>query len=186
MPLIIETPRLILRQWNESDLDPWAAMNADPRVMEFFPGTNDRARSEETANRMRISLERDGYGLWAVELKHNGSFAGMIGLNDIPYSVPFEPRREVGWRLAYDAWGCGYAAEGARAALRVAFDTLGWDEVVAMTAFVNLRSERVMQRVGMVRDLTGDFDHPRIEEGHPLRRHMLYRIRKGGMPAESG
>jgi RimJ/RimL family protein N-acetyltransferase len=178
-PLIVETPRLILRQWRDSDLDPWAEMNADPRVMEFFPGTYDRARSEETANLMRISLERDGYGLWAVELKGDGRFAGMIGINEMTYDVPFEPRREVGWRLAYDAWGHGYATEGARASLRVAFETLGWDEVVAMTALCNQRSERVMQRLGMVRD--ADFDHPRLAKGHRLRRHMLYRIRKDAM-----
>lgn len=143
------------------------------------------ARSEETANRMRICLERDGYGLWAVELKHNGRFAGMIGINDITYDVPFEPRREVGWRLAYEAWGQGYATEGARAALEFAFGKLGWDEVVAMTAIVNARSERVMQRLGMVRDRGGDFDHPRIPEGHRLRRHMLYRIRKAALPEKA-
>jgi len=184
MPLTIETPRLLLRQWKDSDVDPWAEMNADPRVMEFFPWTFDRARSEETAARMRRELERDGFGFYVVELKHNGQFAGIIGIDEIPYDVPFTPAREVGWRLAYDTWGHGYATEGAKAALAMAFDRLGWEEVVAVTALVNKRSERVMQRLGMVRDPSADFDHPRVPEGHALRPHMLYRIRRDQVPKD--
>lgn len=180
-PLTVETPRLILRQWKDSDLQPWADLNADRRVTEFFSRAYDRTLSEETFNSMRIALERDGYGFWAVERRSDGNLIGMIGINDISFEVPFAPPREVGWRLAYEAWGHGYATEGATAALAVAFDTLGWEEVVAFTALPNARSERVMQRLGMVRDRNGDFDHPRLEPGHPLRRHMLYRIHKDAM-----
>jgi RimJ/RimL family protein N-acetyltransferase len=128
---------------------------------------------------IRTQLERNGYGWWIVEIKESGRFAGVICIDDVGYDVPFAPPREVGWRLAFDAWGHGYATEGAAAALDFAFRTLGWDEVVAMTAALNIRSQRVMERLGMKRDLAGDFDHPRIEEGHRLRPHVLYRIRKG-------
>lgn len=185
-PLTLETPRLILRQWKDSDLQPWADLNADGRVTEFFSRIYDRALSEETFNGMRIALERNGYGFWAVELKSEGTMIGMIGLNEITFEVPFTPPREIGWRSAHSAWGRGYATEGARAALDAAFEQLGWDEVVAFTAQPNVRSERVMQRLGMVRDRNGDFDHPRLEPGHPLRRHMLYRIRKDAMRERAG
>jgi RimJ/RimL family protein N-acetyltransferase len=175
----IETPRLLLRGWRDADVESWAEMNADPRVMEFFPRTYDRARAEAMACEIRTQLERNGYGWWIVEIKESGRFAGVICIDDVGYEVPFAPPREVGWRLAFDAWDHGYATEGAAAALDFAFHTLGWDEVVAMTAALNIRSQRVMERLGMKRDLAGDFEHPRIEEGHRLRRHVLYRIRKG-------
>lgn len=178
MSVTLETPRLLLRQWCDADVDAWADMSADSRVMEFFPGVYGRARSEETAARMQATLERDGYGMWAVEVKQTGRFAGVIGIQDIPYEMPFTPAREVGWRLAFDAWGHGYATEGAQVSLDYAFEKLGWDEVVAITAVMNARSQRVMQRLGMVRDMAGDFDHPRIEEASPLRRHVLYRVRR--------
>ena len=174
----LETPRLLLRQWRDADLDPWAEMNADPRVMEFFPGVLDRAHAGQSAARMRERLERDGYGLWAVEIKETGAFAGSIGLNEMAEDIPVNPKREVGWRLAFDAWGHGYATEGAQAALRCAFDELGWDEVIAVTAAVNERSQRVMRRLGMTRDRAADFEHPRVPEGSALRRHVLFRIRR--------
>lgn len=174
----IETPRLILRQWRDADLDTWAEMNADPRVMEFFTGLLDRASSDEVASKMRARIDRDGYGLWAVEIKETGSFAGLIGLNEMAADIPVTPKREVGWRLAFDAWGHGYATEGARAALRFAFDKLGWPEVVAVTAVINKRSQRVMERLGMIRDPAADFEHPRVPEGNPLRRHVLFRIHR--------
>ncbi len=174
----IETPRLILRQWRDADIDPWAEMNADPRVMEFFPALYDRARAEETVARMREEIERDGYGFWAVEIKATGAFAGMIGLNEVAGDIPVHPKTEVGWRLAFDAWGHGYATEGAQAALRFAFGNLGWPEVVAFTAAVNERSQRVMRRLGMVCDPASDFEHPRLPEGSALRHHVLYRIRR--------
>jgi len=175
---VLETPRLILRQWRDADLDAWAEMNADPRVMEFFPALYDRARAEGTAASMREEIERDGYGFWAVEIKATGAFAGMIGLNEITYDIPVHPKREVGWRLAFDAWGHGYATEGARAALQFAFGKLGWPEVVAFTAAINERSQRVMDRLGMTRDPAADFDHPRVEPSSPLRPHVLYRVKR--------
>lgn len=177
-PPAVETPRLILRQWRDADLDTWAQMNADPRVMEFFPELLDRARSGEVASSMRARIHRDGYGLWAVEIKETGAFAGLIGLNEMAADIPVTPKREVGWRLAFEAWGHGYATEGAQAALRFAFDELGWPEVVAVTAVINKRSQRVMERLGMIRDPDADFDHPRVPEGSRLRRHVLYRIRR--------
>ncbi len=174
----IETSRLLLRGWRDADLDSWAEMNADPRVMEFFPRTYERARADAIAAEIRMGFERNGYGWWAVEIKDSGRFAGVICVDDVHYDVPFAPPREVGWRLAFDTWGHGYATEGAAAALDFAFDRLGWDELVAMTSVLNLRSQRVMQRLGMTRDTAGDFEHPRVEAGHRLRRHMLCRIRK--------
>jgi ribosomal-protein-alanine N-acetyltransferase len=152
-------------------------MNADPRVLEFFPRTFPREQAESMARFCRDELETLGYGWWVVEVRGGPSFAGVIALQDVPFEAHFTPAREVGWRFTPQSWGRGYATEGARAALDFAFNRLDWNEVVAMTAVKNLRSERVMQRLGMTRDLDGDFDHPRIEEGHPLRRHVLYRIR---------
>ena len=174
----IETPRLVLREWRGEDADSWAKLNADPRVMEFYPSVWDRKRSDESARKISAYLEQNGWGLWAVEVKETGAFAGFIGIQEVPYEVPFTPPREIGWRLAYEYWGKGYAPEGARAALDFAFNKLGWDEVVAMTSLLNLRSQRVMQKLGMTRDAADDFDHPNIEPGHRLRRHLLYRIRK--------
>ena len=174
----METPRLLLRQWRDSDFDTWAEMNADPRVMEFFTELLDRGRADESASKMRAAIDRDGYGLWAVEIKQTGRFAGIIGLNEMADDIPVTPRREVGWRLAFDAWGHGYATEGARAALQFAFDELGWPEVVAVTAAINERSQRVMARLGMIRDAAADFEHPRIPEGNPVRRHVLFRIHR--------
>ena len=127
---------------------------------------------------MRAAIDRDGYGLWAVEVKTGGQFAGIVGINEITDDLPFTPKREVGWRLAFDTWGYGYATEGARAAVDFAFGNLGWDEVVAMTAAINERSQRVMQRLGMLRNPADDFDHPRVEPGSPLRPHVLYRVKR--------
>ncbi len=175
---VLETARLCLRPWVDADVDGWAALNADPRVMEFFPATYDRARSEASAAAMREHLERNGYGWWAVEVIGGVSFAGVIALQDVPFEARFTPALEVGWRFAYEHWGHGYATEAARAALEFAFDVLQRDEVVAMTALSNVRSQRVMQRLGMHHDPRDDFDHPNIEPGHPLRRHVLYRLRR--------
>jgi RimJ/RimL family protein N-acetyltransferase len=152
-------------------------MNADPRVTEFLGRSYTRALSESQAFAMRRQLELLGYGWWVVEVRAGARFAGVIALQDVPFEAPFTPAREVGWRFAYDHWGHGYATEGARAALDFAFEQLGWHEVVAFTAALNLRSQKVMERMGMSHDPNDDFDHPRIPEGHPLRRHLLYRAR---------
>src|SRR5579884_1858056 len=141
---MIETARLILRQWKERDLEPWIAMNADPRVMEFFPSVLSRERSEQLFNAMKLGIEENGYGWWAVELKRTGEFAGITAVDDVRYDVPFEPRREVGWRFRAELWGNGYATEAALAALEFA-SSLGWDSIVAFTASQNVRSRRVME-----------------------------------------
>jgi RimJ/RimL family protein N-acetyltransferase len=174
----IETPRLLLRHWKDSDIEPWVAMNADPRVTEFFSSTYTRAISEAAAMLRRRELDDLGYGWWVVEVRGGAPFAGVVVLGDVPFEAHFTPAREVGWRFAPEHWGNGYATEGARGALDHAFAALGWHEVVAMTAVQNLRSQRVMRRLGMTRDPADDFEHPKVEEGHPLRRHVLYRIPK--------
>ena len=176
--LTIETSRLLLRPWRDEDIESWVAMNADPRVMEYFVNPYDRAQSESSASTMRTSLERDGYGFWVVEVKDSISFAGVIALVDVPFEAHFTPAREIGWRLIYDAWGEGYATEGAKAALDFAFTTLRWEEIVSMTSVLNLRSRRVMERIGMTHDPLDDFDHPRIPDGHRLKRHVLYRLKR--------
>ena len=174
---MIETPRLILRQWSNDDVESWAGMNADPRVMEFFVSTLPREQSYESAQWMRENLERNGYGWFVMERKDRPGFSGVIAIDDIRWETPFQPRREIGWRLPVDAWGHGFATEGAGALMRYAFETLRWPEIVAMTATPNLRSMRVMERLGMTRNPAEDFDHIRVPEGHPLRRHVLYRAR---------
>ena len=175
----IVTPRLKLRPWKKSDFEPFAALNADPQVMEFFPGCLSREQSDELAGKLQSRLERQGYGLWALEAPDGTPFIGCVGLNRPDWEAPFTPCLEIGWRLARAHWGKGYAAEAARAALDFAFGGLNLEEVVAFTVPGNLRSLRVMEKIGMVRDKDGDFDHPKIAEGDPLRRHVLYRIRKG-------
>jgi RimJ/RimL family protein N-acetyltransferase len=171
----IETERLILRGWTDADVEPWADMNADPRVMEFFPSTLTREQSYESAERMRAELEQLGYGWFVMELKERPGFSGVLALCEVRWDAPFQPKREIGWRLPVHAWGYGYATEGAKALFDFARDTLHWDELVAFTAKINLRSQRVMQRLGMTHDPREDFLHPRVAEGHPVKPHVLYR-----------
>jgi len=150
-------------------------MNADPRVMEFFVEPIPRERSRETATLMRADLERNGYGWWIIERLNSPGFAGVVVADDIRWDAPFEPRREIGWRLPVHTWGQGFATEAASAVLQYVFDKLGWPEIVAMTSQLNLRSMRVMEKLAMKRDLAGDFEHPRVPQGHRLRTHVLYR-----------
>jgi RimJ/RimL family protein N-acetyltransferase len=173
----IETPRLLLRNWRNDDVEPFVAMNADPRVAEFLRGPYSRERSESAARTMRERLERDGYGWWVVEVRGGAPFAGVIVLQAVPFEAPFTPANEIGWRFAFQHWNHGYATEGARAALDHAFRELDWPEVVAFTAAANLRSQRLMERIGMTRDPRDDFDHPKLEPDHPLRRHVVYRVK---------
>jgi RimJ/RimL family protein N-acetyltransferase len=177
-PLIIEfeTPRLRLRQWRESDLAPFAAMAADPQVMEFLLPLPTRADSDAMAERVKTRIAENGWGLWAVEHKASGEFAGFTGLNVPPATLPFSPCVEIGWRFARQWWGQGFATEAARGALQVGFDRLGLEEIVAFTGVGNLRSAAVMERLGMHEDLAGAFDHPSVPEGNALRRHRLFRI----------
>jgi RimJ/RimL family protein N-acetyltransferase len=173
----LRTERLLLRQWRDEDLEPFAALNADPIVMEHFPSTMTRERSDAWAEMCRQKIDERGWGIWAVEVVETGAFIGFVGLNEPLFDAHFTPAVEVGWRLARHAWGKGYATEAARAALDYAFDEVGLDEVVSFTAPENLRSQRVMQKLGMTRDPVDDFDHPNLPEGHRLRRHVLYRKR---------
>jgi RimJ/RimL family protein N-acetyltransferase len=182
----IETPRLILRDWRDADVELWVAMNADPRVTEFFARGYTRELSEAAALAMRHALDENGYGWWAVEIRGGAPFAGVIALQEVPFRASFTPAYEIGWRFSFENWGCGYATEGARAALGFAFSHLGWEEVVAFTAASNLRSRRVMERLGMTHDPSDDFELPKIEPGHPLRRHVLYRARRPEPDASLG
>ncbi len=153
-------------------------MCADERVMEWLAPALGRERAVADATRLRTRLERDGYGWWVVEVRGGAPFAGLLMLQMVPFDAAFTPAMEVGWRLAYDAWGRGYATEGARALLDFAFERLERGEIVAMTARANLRSQRVMERLGMHRDPSDDFDNPRLAQTHPLRPHVLYRIER--------
>ena len=166
---MIRTERLVLRQWREADKEPFAALNADPVVMEHFPATMTREASDAFADFNRERIAERGWGLWAVEA--DGAFIGYVGLSE----PGFMPGVEIGWRLAKDAWGHGYATEAARAALDYARDELGLDEVVSFTSTTNVRSQRVMERLGMTHDPADDFDHPRVDDPR-LRRHVLYRL----------
>ncbi|MFC6162684.1 GNAT family N-acetyltransferase [Kribbella jiaozuonensis] len=172
----LTTDRLLLRQWRDSDREPFAALNADPAVMEHFPALQTREQSDALIDLNVPHLDGRGWGLWALEAKDTGEFIGFTGLNVPTFDAPFLPGVEIGWRLSKGAWGNGYATEAARAALAYAFGPVGLDEIVSFTATTNLPSQRVMQRIGMVHDEAGDFDHPRVKEGHRLRRHVLYRI----------
>jgi RimJ/RimL family protein N-acetyltransferase len=166
---VIRTERLVLRQWRDDDRAPFAALNADPVVMEHFPSTMTREQSDAFVDFNIRTIRERGWGLWAVDA--GGMFIGFVGLNE----PRFMPGVEVGWRLARAAWGHGYATEAARAAVAFARDDLRLDEVVSFTATTNLRSQRVMQRLGMTHDPADDFDHPRVEDAR-LRRHVLYRL----------
>jgi RimJ/RimL family protein N-acetyltransferase len=171
------TPRVLLRHWREEDREPFAAMGADPEVMEHFPAQLSRAQSDAFIDGLGALLESRGWGLWALEELATGRFIGFTGLNVPGFEAPFMPATEIGWRLRRDAWGRGLASEAARAALVYAFEDLGLDEVVSFTATTNLRSQAVMRRIGMTNDPADDFDHPNVAEGSPLRRHVLYRLR---------
>ena len=177
MPLTIEieTPRLRMRQWRESDREPFAAMNADPAVVEFFASPPLRAASDASIDAWQAQFAAQGWSNWAVELRESQEFIGFTGLSVPRRTFSFSPCVEVGWRLARKFWGEGFATEAARAALRVAFERLALPEVVSFTAVGNLRSRAVMERIGMY-DTNQDFEHPGITEGHPLRLHCLYRI----------
>ena len=175
----IRTARLELRQWKESDLAAFAAMNADPVVMEHFPGALSRSESDALAERIREHLDDHGFGLWAVELREEKTFAGFVGLAHTRFSAHFTPCIDLGWRLAREHWGKGYAREAARAAVQIGFERLGLKEIIAFTVPDNRRSRRVMETLGMRHDASGDFEHPHVTKGHPLRRHVLYRLPRG-------
>jgi len=171
----LSTSRLLLREWRESDLVPFAELNADPEVMRYFPAALDQAQSDEFAARVRATLAKQGWGLWAAEVPGIAPFIGFVGLNQVRFQAHFTPAIEVGWRLERHFWGYGYATEAARTALEFAFDRLDSEQIVSFTTAGNERSRRVMRRLGMTHDPSDDFDHPAVPEG-PLRRHVLYRM----------
>jgi RimJ/RimL family protein N-acetyltransferase len=172
----LRTERLLLRPWRDDDLEPFASLNADPRVMRHFPSVLTRAESDALAERIRAGLERDGLGLLAAETRDEARFIGFVGLARPKLSMPFSPCVEIGWRLAAEHWNQGYATEAARECVRWAFEDLGLDELVSFTAADNAASRRVMEKLGMRRDAGEDFDHPGLPAGHRLRRHVLYRL----------
>lgn len=177
-PRELHTERLILRRFRDDDRASFARLNGDPEVMRHFPAALDHHQSTALIERIEQHFEAHGFGHWAVELKEGGRFVGSVGLWVPSFVAPFTPCVEIGWRLCREAWGRGYASEAAREALRFAFEELRLAEVVSFTVPANEASWRVMERLGMERDPGDDFDHPVVPEGHPLRHHMLYRLRR--------
>ena len=183
-PFELETGRLRLRSWRDADREPYAALNADPAVMEFFPALQGRATSDASIDAWQAELESRGWSNWAVERLDHGAFIGFVGLSVPRRQLPCSPCVEIGWRLARAHWGQGFASEAARAALAFGFDTLGLDEIVSFTAVDNRRSRAVMERIGL-RDAHQDFEHPGVPEGHRLRLHCLYRLARDGRTAKA-
>lgn len=173
---IITTPRLILREWSEADLEPFAAMNADPRVMEHFPGVNTFEESQKEYQRVLVGFQKHNYSWWVASQKGEDNFMGFIGLRHIDFKAAFTPAVEVAWRLAYPYWGHGYATEGALASLHYGFETLNLPSIISITAQVNLRSQAVMKRIGLHHIPAFDFDHPKLPKEHRLSRHVFYKI----------
>lgn len=169
-------PRVSLRHWHDDDLPLFAEMNADPKVMEFFPAPLSRSESDAVAARIRTHVRERGFGFFVLEIENVARFAGFVGLSVPSFETHFTPCVEVGWRLSHAFWGKGYASEGARLALRFAFEKLKLPEVLSFTVPSNHRSIRVMQRIGMHRSPHDDFEHPALPPGHPLRAHVVYRL----------
>jgi RimJ/RimL family protein N-acetyltransferase len=175
----LTTDRLLLRRWHDADRLPFQRLNADPRVMEFMPGLLPSAASDDLVDRIETHFEQHGFGPFAAELREDGAFLGYIGLYIPTFHAEFMPAVEIAWRLNADYWGRGLATEGARAVVRYAFAGLGLDSLVSFTVPENLRSRRVMEKLGMTHDPRDDFDHPNLPVDHPLRRHVLYRLNRG-------
>lgn len=172
----LQADRLVLRRWRDADREPFAALNADPEVMRYFPSPLTRAQSDALVDAIEAGFEERGFGLWALEV--DGAFAGFVGLAVPAFEASFTPAVEIGWRLARSWWGKGLATEAARAACGFGFGQLGLDEIVSFTTVANAPSRRVMERLGMAHDPEEDFDHPNLPPAHPLRRHVLYRLRE--------
>jgi RimJ/RimL family protein N-acetyltransferase len=180
------TERLLLRRWRPQDREPFAAMNADPEVMEHFSELLSRRQSDALVDSIEAGFERRGFGFWALELRESGEFVGFTGLAVPRFEAHFTPAIEVGWRLARQAWGNGYATEAGRASLAQGFERHGLAEIVSFTSARNLRSQAVMARLGMSHDPADDFDHPLLAADDPLRRHVLYRVRRPERETASG
>lgn len=181
----LETERTRLRGWRESDLEPFAALNADPVVMEHFPAPYSRAETAAQMQAFQQRLEDDGLGYLALEIKPEGRFAGFVGLKQVAFEAPFTPAVEIAWRLARWAWGQGYASEAARRCLAYGFEERGLERIVAFTARPNLRSQAVMRRIGMTHDPALDFEHPAVAEGHRLRPHVFHSVTRQDFAALS-
>jgi len=177
---VLTTDRLLLRRWRESDREPFAALTADPEVMRYFPSRLSREQSDAMVDRLDAAVEATGYGLWAVERRDTEQFIGFVGPNRPTFDPALADTTEIGWRLARDAWGQGFATEAAREVVRFAFDPSGADlpALISFTAAVDEPSRRVMRRLGMMHDPADDFDHPALPPGHELRPHVLYRLRR--------
>ncbi|QEC44108.1 GNAT family N-acetyltransferase [Pseudobacter ginsenosidimutans] len=171
---IFQSARLGFRNWRDTDIPPFAAMNADPVVMEFFPSTRTFEETVVLVEKFRQHFEQHGYCFFAVDRVDTGQFIGFIGLNNVNFSATFTPCVEIGWRLMQPAWGQGFATEGAQRCLQFAFDDLHLAAVLSFTALSNKRSERIMQKAGM--RAIGEFAHPALPKGHPLQQHSLYRL----------
>lgn len=176
--MILETQRLILRDWQQSDREPFARLNADPEVMQYFPATLSPQESDTLVDRIEEHRQIHNFCFWAAEERSTGAFIGFIGLKVPTFEAHFTPTVEVGWRLAKAFWGKGYATEGARKAIRYGFEKIDLPEIVSFTAQINLRSIAVMKRLGMTHNDADDFDHPLLPPGHPLQRHVLYRLER--------
>ncbi|HEV2885719.1 MAG TPA: GNAT family N-acetyltransferase [Jatrophihabitans sp.] len=182
----MRTARLAMRRWQASDRERFAALNADPQVMAYFPAPLDRVASDAFVDRIEAGFEANGFGLWALERLDTGEFIGFTGLNLARFEAHFTPAVEVGWRLCRQAWGHGFATEAGRQALTVGFSEYGLAEIVSFTAVGNAASRAVMRRLGMSRDPAEDFEHPALPPGHPLRRHALYRLSRSAFSRDAG
>jgi RimJ/RimL family protein N-acetyltransferase len=168
--------RVCLRRWRDEEREAFASINADSRVMEFFRGRLNRVESNAMVDHIEKHFSEHGFGLWAIEVPGVAAFIGFAGLEVSGFSARFTPCVEIGWRLSFEHWGQGYATEAARLALSYGFRTLALSEIVSFTATTNHRSRAVMERLGMRHDPADDFNYPRLPEGHPLQRHVLYRL----------
>lgn len=176
LPKQLETKRLILRRWKESDFEPFARLNADKRVMEYFPQRLSEEQTKNLIDFIETSFDKHDMGLWAVEVKGTGDFVGFVGLWKPTFESKFTPCVEVGWRLLYEHWGNGYAPEAGLASLADGFDRLGLSQIVSFTSIHNKKSIRVMEKLGL--SFQEEFDHPSIADGHILKRHVIYTISK--------
>lgn len=172
----LRTQRLLLRPWKESDFEAFAKLNADIDVMAYFPHTLSQNESDAMAERIKKGIEEKGWGLWAASIVGGADFIGFIGLNIPLFEADFMPAVEVGWRLAKEFWGKGYATEGALAAIDYGFNVLKLEKIISFTTPLNTKSLAVMHKLAM--QPAGEFEHPKIPKSHPLRRHLLYSIHK--------
>jgi len=171
----LKTKRLLLRQWQDKDLPEFAGLNADPHVMEYYPNTLDSQQSNEIAEKLKTLISDRGWGLWAVETLSDNKFIGFVGLHEPIYELPVNPCIEIGWRLAREHWGNGYATEAANAAINFGFEKLNLSEIYSFTSLANIKSRNVMERLKMI-DQKMNFEHPIIPEASPLREHVLYKL----------